>query len=146
MLLPWPGLSFGLYIVSAGLVLGLTVACWKRSAEVPLPLRFSALLLASVLVAPHLTVYDLVILAPAFLLLADWIVGQAITPLTHRLGSLLYFVYMLPLVGPFTRWTHVQLSVIAMSASVWLMWRIWRGSISYSTSAGAVNIAPAPLS
>ncbi len=146
MLLPWPGLSFGLYIVSAGLVLGLTVACWKRSAEVPLPLRFSALLLASVLVAPHLTVYDLVILAPAFLLLADWIVGQAITPLTHRLGSLLYFVYMLPLVGPFTRWTHVQLSVIAMSATVWLMWRIWRGSISYSTSAGAVNIAPAPLS
>jgi alpha-1,2-mannosyltransferase len=145
MLLPWPGLSFGLYVVSAAFVLALTIACWKRSAAVPLSLRFSLLLLASVLVAPHLTVYDLVILAPAFLLLADWIVGQPLTPLTRRLGTLLYFVYMLPLVGPFTRWTHVQLSVIAMSASVWLIWRISRRSTSSSTVTGAVNIAPVSL-
>ena len=126
MLVPWAGLSFGLYIVSAAFVLALTVACWKRSAAVPLPMRFSLLLLASVLVAPHLTVYDLVILAPAFLLLADWIVDQPLTPLTRRLGTLLYLVYMLPLVGPFTRWTRVQVSVIAMSATVWLIWRISR--------------------
>jgi len=126
MLVPWPGLSFGLYIVSAVLVIALTVACWKRSAAVPLPLRFSLLLLTSVLVAPHLTVYDLVILAPAFLLLADWIVGRPLTPLTRRLSTLLYLVYMLPLAGPVTRWTHVQLSVVAMTATVWLIWRISR--------------------
>jgi hypothetical protein len=141
MLLPWPGLSFGLYVVSAAFVLGLTVACWKRSAAVPLPLRFSLLLLASVLVAPHLTVYDLVILAPAFLLLADWIVGQPLTPLTQWLGTLLYFVYMLLLVGPFTRWTHVQLSVVAMSATVWLIWRISRRSFSSDTAMGPAMIA-----
>jgi hypothetical protein len=124
MLVPWPGFSFGLYVVSGTFVLALTVVCWKRSTPVPLPLRFSLLLLASVLVAPHLTVYDLVILAPAFLLLADWIVGRPLTPLTEWLGILLYLVYMLPLIGPFTRWTHVQLSVAAMSAAVWLVWRI----------------------
>jgi alpha-1,2-mannosyltransferase len=128
LLVPWPGLSFGLYVVSAAFVLAVTVASWKRSATVPLSLRFSLLLLASVLVAPHLTVYDLVILAPAFFLLADWIVGQSLSRSTRRLSTLLYFVYMLPLVGPLTRWTHVQLSVIAMSATLCLIWRISLGS------------------
>ncbi len=145
MLVPWPGLSFGLYVVSSAFVLALTVACWKRSAAVPLPLRFSLLLLASVLVAPHLTVYDLVILAPAFLLLADWIVGQPLTPSTRWLGTLLYLVYMLPLLGPFARWTHVQLSVIAMSATIWLIWRISRGSNSTGTATGPGMLAATSL-
>ena len=80
---------------------GLTIACWKRSQAVSLPLRYSTLLLASVLVAPHLTVYDLVILAPAFILLADWLIGQPVTSSTRWLGTLLYLVYMLPLLGLF---------------------------------------------
>lgn len=123
MLIPWPGLSLVFYILSAAVVLVLTIACWKRSPTVPLPLRYSALLFASVLVAPHLTVYDLVILAPAFILLADWILSQPLTNSTRRLGTLLYLAYMLPLVGPFARWTHVQLSVVAMAATVYLIWK-----------------------
>jgi hypothetical protein len=79
-----------------------------------------------VLVAPHLTVYDLVILAPAFILLADWLVGQPLTALTRGLGTLLYLAYMLPLLGPFARWTHVQLSVIVMTAVVYSIWKIGR--------------------
>jgi hypothetical protein len=110
----------------AAAVLGLTIACWQRSQAVPLSLRYSALLLASVLVAPHLTVYDLVILAPAFILLADWLVAQPLMASTRQLGTLLYLVYMLPLIGPFTRWTHVQLSVIAMAAAVYVIWQICR--------------------
>jgi hypothetical protein len=135
MLVPWPGLSLVLYIVSAAAVLGLTITCWRQSHVVPLPLRYSALLFASVLVAPHLTVYDLVILAPAFILLADWLVSQPLTALTRGLGTLLYLAYMLPLVGPFARWTHVQLSVVAMAATVYLIWQIGR--------AGSANASPA---
>lgn len=127
MLVPWPGLSFGLYILSATAVLGLTFTCWKRSSAASLPLRYSALLLASVLVAPHLTVYDLVILAPAFILLAGWLVDQQRTPSTGWLGTLLYLVYMLPLLGPFDRWTRVQLSVVAMAAALWLISSMSRG-------------------
>lgn len=126
MLVPWPGLSLVLYVLCAAAVLGLTIACWQRSQAVPLSLRYSALLLASVLVAPHLTVYDLVILAPAFILLADWLVAQPLMASTRQLGTLLYLVYMLPLIGPFTRWTHVQLSVIAMAAAVYVIWQICR--------------------
>ncbi|HME37026.1 MAG TPA: glycosyltransferase family 87 protein [Candidatus Sulfotelmatobacter sp.] len=136
MLVPWPALSLALYVLSAAAVLGLTIACWKRST-VSLPLRYSALLLASVLVAPHLTVYDLVILAPAFLLLADWLLGEPSTPSTRRLGTLLYLVYMLPLLGPLARWTHVQLSVVAMAATLSLIWSISRGSTSSAAASSA---------
>ncbi len=128
MLLPWPGLSFSLYLLSTVFVLGLTIACWRRNQVMPPSLRYSALLFASVLVAPHLTVYDLVILAPAFLLLADWILAQPPTALTQRMGTLLYLTYMLPLIGPFARWTHVQLSVMAMAAALYVIWQICRES------------------
>ena len=124
MLIPWPALSFGLYLVSAAVVVGLTIACWRRGESVALSLRYAMLLFATVLVAPHLTVYDLVILAPAFLLVADWLAAQAVTSATRRLGTLLYLAYMLPLIGPFARWTHVQLSVVAMAAAVYGIWQI----------------------
>jgi hypothetical protein len=121
MIIPWGSLAFAMYILSAIVVLGLTVAVWKRAAS--LPLRYSALLLASALIASHLTVYDLVILFPAFILLADWLLGQIPSDATRCTGILLYLVYMLPLVGPLTRWTHVQLSVIAMGALLYVIWK-----------------------
>ena len=124
MLIPWPDFAFGLYALSAIAVLSLTIAIWKRTPPVPLALRYSALLLATVMVAPHLTVYDLVILAPAFLLLCDWLAGQPDGSLPRWLGTVLYLVYALPLLGPITRWTHVQLSVIAMAACVYVVWRV----------------------
>lgn len=137
MIVPWAGAWFVLYVVSAAVVLGLAIALWKRGDAVPLALRFSTLLLASMLVAPHLTVYDLVILAPAFILLGDWLVGQAMTPSTGRLGTLLYLIYMLPLLGPFARWTHIQLSVIAMAAAVFLLWKISRDGSAVSVAISA---------
>jgi len=136
MLAPRPEVSLILYVVSAAAALGLTIACWKRSSALPLPLQYSALLLTSVLVAPHLTVYDLVILAPALILLADWLLGQTPTASTRWLGTLLYFVYILPLLGPFARWTHVQLAVVAIAAAVYMIWSISRGSNSPAPAEG----------
>lgn len=124
MLIPSAPFASGLYVLSALAALALTIACWRRGESVPIALRFSALLLATVLVAPHLTVYDLVILAPAFLLLADWLVQQPPDSSSHRLGTLLYLAYMLPLAGPLARWTHVQLSVIAMAVALFLIWEV----------------------
>jgi hypothetical protein len=57
-------------------------------------------------------VYDLVILAPAFLLLTDWSIDHSASRSVPALGLLLYLAYVLPLVGPLAEWTHVQLSVI----------------------------------
>ncbi len=124
MLIPSAGLALALYAISAIAVLWWTIALWRQQREAPLALRYCSLLLATVLIAPHLTVYDLVILAPVLLLISDWLSAQWAQRGVRILGPLLYFVYLLPLLGPLTRWTHVQLSVIAMAACVYMIWRV----------------------
>jgi hypothetical protein len=127
MLIPWPTASLALYLVAALLVLCLSIVCWR--SHLPLSLRYSALLLTTVLLAPHLTVYDLVILAPAFLLFSDWIVTQPNSPSTPRLKLLLYLAFLLPLLGPLARWTHIQLSVPVMAALLYGIWNLGRKSV-----------------
>jgi hypothetical protein len=122
MLVPWTGLSLGFYAITGAVVVAWTIAIWKSRDS--LSLKFSALLLATVLVSPHLTVYDLVILAPAILLVTDWAVRQGSSD--GGIGSLLYAVYVLPLLGPVTRWIHLQLSVIAMAVLLYSIFRIAR--------------------
>ncbi|HEY1271998.1 MAG TPA: glycosyltransferase family 87 protein [Terriglobales bacterium] len=119
ILAPWPEVAFLLYLISAGVVLWLTIRIWRGPAD--FSLRYSALLFATALVAPHLTVYDLVILAPALLLLADWTMAHIDDRYSPGLRLLLYLSYALPLFGPVTRWTHVQLSVLAfIGVMIWL--------------------------
>jgi len=129
MLMPWPSVSLALYMMTALLVSAVTIACWRSCA--PLRLRYSALLLATVLLAPHLTVYDLVILAPVFLLLCDWMIAQPasrFTPTFKLLQLLLYLTFALPLFGPLARWTHFQLSVPVMAALLYGIWSLGRES------------------
>jgi hypothetical protein len=126
MLIPSRNVSLTLYIVSAAFLLALLILCWR--SRLSLGTRYSALLMVTALVAPHLTVYDLVILAPAFLLLGDWVIANGRHHLTLRLGALLYLVYVLPLVGPLARWTRLQLSVLAMSAIIWTLWQLAKTS------------------
>lgn len=124
MIVRWPELSFALYAMSAAVVLSVVIRLWKSDQSVPLALRYSALLLATVLVAPHLTVYDLVVLAPAILLLADWLAGQESTREVGYAGTLLYLAYALPLLGILARYARVQLSVLAMTALVFVIARL----------------------
>jgi hypothetical protein len=77
--------------------------------------------LAAVLVTPHLTVYDLVILAPALLLLGDWALANPQYPASPGARALLYLSYALPLLGAVTQITQVQLSVVAFAALAWTM-------------------------
>src|SRR5215469_13398834 len=119
MLIPSSSFSLSLYVISATIVIAWTVLVWKRSQD--WALRFSSLLLATVLIAPHLTVYDLVILAPAFLLLSDWAIGRREISDIGLFGTMLYLAYVLPLAGPLLRETHVQLSVVAMSILTYLI-------------------------
>lgn len=147
MLIPWPQFSLVLYSLSAIAVLGLTIACWRKPPLAPLSLRYSALLVTAVLVAPHLTVYDLVILAPAFLLLADSIRGEPSNSSNRWLGNMLYLIYALPLIGPVARWTHVQFSVIAMAAALYLIAQMNRSAgseISGQTERSALRESAAP--
>jgi hypothetical protein len=137
MLIPWPRVALALYVISALGALVLAVQCWKGKAS--LEIHYAALVAASVLVSPHLTVYDLVILAPAFLLLGDWSVAHRERLLALRVRELLYLCYPLFMIGPLAQVTHLQLSVVAMTALLWLCWRISAGSLSTTSTPLAVS-------
>lgn len=132
LLISSPGTSLGLYLASACAVLIIAVACWCGSQ--PLPLRYSALLLATVLVSPHLVVYDLVLLGPAILFLAGWLAEQRHSSFTASMAAILCLVYLSPLLGPLSRWTHVQISVVAMTGLVWMVLQVSRRSDVVTTA------------
>lgn len=119
MLVPWEPAALLLYIITAVLVMWWAYSAWRSRA--PLSLRYSAFLLATVLVTPHLTVYDLVILAPALLLMGDWALANPQHPASSSVRALLYLSYALPLLGAVAQITQVQLSVVALAALAWTM-------------------------
>jgi hypothetical protein len=131
LLVPSPEIAFALYVITAIVTLFLAAASWR--ARGPLALRFSALLVATVLVSPHLYVYDLLVLAPAFLLLSDWVMTQPFDSRHSTLSVLIYLAYLLPLFGPVTKFTHLQISVLALGALQWMLYRI---SVRAPSSAG----------
>ena len=124
LLIPWPRGVWALYILSSLAVVGMAAALWKSSS--PRALRFSALILAAVLANPHIYIYDLLALVPALLLIADWALNHAQHPSTPAIGLLLYLAFVLPLLGPLSRWTQLQLSVPAFAALLWILWRLSR--------------------
>lgn len=124
LLIPWPTTVLIAYIVSAIAAIAIATAIWKSSSS--LAIRFSALILAAVLVNPHIYVYDLIALIPALLLLSNFAVENADTPSIALLGPMLYLGFVLPLFGPLASWTHLQLSVPVFAALLWLLWRISR--------------------
>jgi hypothetical protein len=122
MLVPWRGGVWALYLLSSIAVLAIAAMVWKSSSS--LAIRFSALILAAVLVNPHIYIYDLLVLAVPLLLLADWVVNHTGHPFAPTVGVLLYLIFILPLFGPVSRWTHLQLSVPAFVAMLVVLWRI----------------------
>jgi hypothetical protein len=131
MLTPEPSVAIALYILSGVFIAGLLISCWRSQS--PLSVRFSALLFASVLLAPHLTVYDLVILAPAFLLFSDWFIVEHGDGAAY-LGILLYLAFALPLLGRLARWTHFQLTVPVMAAILYALWKSGRQLPGFASS------------
>jgi hypothetical protein len=115
MLLPSSALAFPLYLVTAAVVFLCCLRVWKSAS--PLPLRFSAFLLATVLVDPRLYIYDLVVLAPALMLLVDWRLGlQA----KHNsvFTALVYLSYGSSLSVAIAQTNWVSMLFVAVSAAL----------------------------
>jgi hypothetical protein len=120
-LLPIPGtVSITLTAVASVLTALLALACWR--ARGPLAVRYSAFVIATTLVDPHMYVYDLLLLTPAFMLLWDWSLGEV-----GRIGwvskwsfqtsfaGLLYVCYFSPLLGALAAVTRLQVSALALT-------------------------------
>lgn len=121
LLIPWPPAVWPFYLLSSFAVIAIAAAIWKSPS--PTALRVSALILAAVLVNPHIYIYDLLALAPPLLLLADWSLDNPQHSSTPALRILLYLAFLLPLFGPLARWTHLQLSVVVFAALLWIVYR-----------------------
>ena len=80
------------------------IVTWKRGTT---EVGFAVLLVSTILISPHETVYDLVLLAPALLLLAD---AHLDAPSGSPVWPLLIAAYLLALSGGIVRVTHVQLA------------------------------------
>jgi hypothetical protein len=120
--LPGP-LAFGAYAIASVITLAGTVLCWLSRG--PLALRFSALLIATVLVDPHLYAYDLVLLIPAFLLLWDWVLGESEPPPAFL--WLVYICYLSPLFVTLADVARLQLSPVLLGLLGVMIFRVLRG-------------------
>ena len=136
LLIPLPIAAFTLYLLTSLIVIVLTIAIWR--SDIPLAPRYAALILASVLVNPHLFVYDLLVLAPALLLIVDWCLENEQGAVIPKLFLFSYLAFILSLFGPLSRWTHLQLSVIAFAALLWTLFCLARTSALASTKSHVV--------
>jgi hypothetical protein len=113
LLLPQFSIALAFYLVTSAMVLALTVRLWRTS--VPLGIRYSGLILATLLVSPHVGVYELVLLAPAFILTASESERSA-DALRRTFRVVLSLAYLVPVFGGLAAITHVQLSIPVFAA------------------------------
>jgi hypothetical protein len=120
-----PQAALAAYVAAAVCTLAVALAVWRTCA--PLALRYSVLLLATVLVDPHLYAYDLVVLVPAYMLLWDWSLARSEPEgeraFARRFQWLLYACYFSPLFAAAADLWRVQPSVLLMSALGVVVWR-----------------------
>jgi len=65
-----PSMSLVFSVVLSVVTIGLAVACWRTRGSIGL--RYVVLVMATLLVNPHLYAYDLLVLAPTLLVAWDW--------------------------------------------------------------------------
>jgi alpha-1,2-mannosyltransferase len=89
---------------------------WRRTGSADV--RFATVIIATVLLNPHLYVYDLIVLSVVFAALSRWLLDAPRARATE-FRVLLHLLWWVPLVGPFAMLTHVQLTPIVLTALLW---------------------------
>jgi Glycosyltransferase family 87 len=103
-----------LWALLSAAVIFQTTRVWRSGA--PVALRMAVLVVASVLVNPHVFVYDAVVLAPALVWLAGWVYREA--PTLHRTKSVFVpavYALSLSLLVPSGALIPIQLSVLVLT-------------------------------
>ncbi len=104
--------SSALWIVSSLVVLAILARYWLRESSPDL--RFAALIVAAVLVDPHLYIYDAVILAPALFVAIAYARVTKDMLIADAIRVAVYVLFVCLFLGPLARITHLQLSVPVM--------------------------------
>jgi alpha-1,2-mannosyltransferase len=109
------GLAVGAYAATASIVLWRMMRASQDASDVGL--EMCVLIMASVLVSPHLYVYDAALLLPALMyaFAKGW---QSTQPLARRSVVLIILLYPAYII-PFARYTRVQVSVVVLFCLFW---------------------------
>ena len=118
------GLSAGAWLLATAVVSWMTVHVW-RSPGVPPSVRMAALVLGSVLVSPHLNIYDAAVLAGPLVSLSGWIATQSgSTPAIRQRWNLAIYALFLFLFFPTARIIRLQLSPLVMMVLLYFVYRV----------------------
>jgi hypothetical protein len=121
MLVPWRPAALILLVVVGALVVAAGSVVWASRA--PLELRYSMLLVVTVLISPHFYVYDLVVLAPAGFLLAAWLSRRPQHPFRAAAGTAAGLLYFSPLAGGFlAHAVRIQPATICLLVLAGYLW------------------------
>jgi len=123
-----------LWLAAASVVLWKTARAWCEHA--PIAVRFGLAMLASVLVNPHLIVYDAGILVLPLIWFATWYVQRKEAVAVQTFGALVYALFLAFLV-PTAALIYVQLSVPVM---LWLFWSVADRAIRADTSSARLDL------
>ena len=107
------------------LIGAMALATRTWSANGPLPARFGALIVLTILASPHLISYDLLLLTIPLLLFADWAARHPEHRHRAAVGLSLVLLYFAPFSGMIVaRLTGVQVSVPVMMLLAWSMYQV----------------------
>jgi hypothetical protein len=134
LLIPDSRVAVGMYLAAAAITVVVAAALWRSIREPSL--RMTVLLIATVLASPHLYVYDMVILGPAWIWLIDWYLCTPAVPAS--VARTLYAGYIAPGLPAIAQVVHVQLSTLCLAA---LMFWI-RGSTRASAASDEAAAGP----
>jgi hypothetical protein len=113
--------SLALWVLLAAGVLWLAHRASERASD--RRLRFAAIVIAGLLINPHLYVYDLVVLAAPLCAIGSWLIARGMNRADMSLATIAFAVFWAPLFGPFAAVTHLQLTSPLL---VILLWQIGR--------------------
>jgi hypothetical protein len=107
---PWAPIC---YVLTAVAAIGVAAWGWRQTTS-PVK-RIGLLALGAALASPHLFLYDLVILAPAFVASAEILIERR----AMALRWCTWLAFLIPIAAPLAAFTHVQLVTIVLAA--WLV-------------------------
>jgi hypothetical protein len=122
VLVPYEPAASLLYGAAALATVLITARVWRSDAAVEI--RLSAMVLAMILISPHVNAYDLLLLAPVFFLLANWLVLASDASRGSALPTWLCILIAAPILTGLPAILRLQFSVTAMAAILFLLWRI----------------------
>jgi alpha-1,2-mannosyltransferase len=108
-----------LWLLSSLAVLVILARYWRRDSRPDM--QCAVLIVAAMLIDPHLYIYDAVILAPSLIVAIDRARVLGETAVANAIRVAVYVLFVCLFLGPVSRVTHVQLSVPVMAALFFAM-------------------------